>query len=218
VRRRSTSASISDSSEEPICIFFAADELQYHGREQTGRSSGVSAMGRAGPYLTILMRRKGWSSRDSWNRRQSAFAAATIFDTSLYWLRGTLVKGEYQESPLLRGIFPNTTWAVQQRRSGTRSSAQATESPTGILILQVSGTRRRRSEGKGGPIRRGTANAYRGLRQEVIVERLGATGEATETWVLWREVPDFFGSSPRAGTIPSTLRQARSASATGLME
>ncbi len=34
--------------------------------------------------------------------------------------------------------------------------------------------------------------------QEVIVERPGASGEETETWVLWREVADFFGSSPKS--------------------
>jgi hypothetical protein len=31
----------------------------------------------------------------------------------LFWIKGSLTRGNYEENPLIEGIYPNTTWAVQ---------------------------------------------------------------------------------------------------------
>jgi len=125
------------------------------------------------------------------------FSAKSRFGNYLYWIKGNLVKGEYEESPLLDGIYPNTTWAQQAETIrdeilGT-SNGEANQEFSLLRFPVLEGqeirVREILSEEKKQEI-----IAYQGNNsiQEVKDEK----GKVIETWITWSEVPDFFKSKP----------------------
>ncbi|MCK5013010.1 MAG: putative baseplate assembly protein [Candidatus Omnitrophica bacterium] len=125
------------------------------------------------------------------------FSAKSRFGNYLYWIKGNLVKDEYEESPLLDGIYPNTTWAQQAETIrdeilGT-SNGEANQEFSLLRFPVLEGqeirVREILSEEKKQEI-----IAYQG--QNSIQEVKDEKGKVIETWIKWSEVPDFFISNP----------------------
>jgi len=183
----------------PICLFFDAVELHYE-EESKPEIEWRFSNG------------QGWSLLDYLDETEafvvqglieligpSGFAAATIFDASLYWLRGGLTKGDYQALPVLRGIFPNTTWAVQAETIRNEiigsSDGQPGQTFSFFKFPVLEGEEVRVQEVLSEEERQVLIATY---GQEAVVETPDATGAETETWVLWHEVTDFFASSEKS--------------------
>ena len=129
----------------------------------------------------------------------SDFAARSLFGAYRYWIKGSLVKGAYEQSPRLEGIYPNTTWAVQAESirdeilgSGDGRAGQ-TFSFFKSPVLEGENVRVREllSEEE-------KTALLESLGEEAIHEVRDEKGAVTENWVLWREVPDFFDSAPQS--------------------
>jgi hypothetical protein len=126
------------------------------------------------------------------------FSARSMFGNYLFWIKGSLAKGEYEEPPLLDGIYPNTVWALQ----------------AGTIKEEILGS----SDGKANqkfsffkfPVLQGEEIRICEIlseeeKQEILIssgkdaikETRDEKGKVIETWVLWKEMPDFFDSKPK---------------------
>lgn len=179
----------------PLKIFFAAKEL---------------------PYSDATKPKMEWSYRaeNEWKRlsfndvsegliKQEIlqfiaprdFTAATRFGSFRYWIRGMLLQGEYAETPVLGGIYPNTTWAFQAetRRDEILGSSNGEAGQT-FRFFRF-------------PVRAGQIVRVREVltdeEKEELIRLLGEQalhevkdelGKVLETWVLWTEVENFFDS------------------------
>lgn len=179
----------------PLKIFFAAKEL---------------------PYSDASKPKVEWSYRaeNEWQRLSFGdaseglikqeilqfiapqdFTAATRFGAFRYWMRGMLLQGEYAETPVLGGIYPNTTWAFQAetRRDEILGSSNGEAGQTFrffrfpvragqiVRVLEVL-----TEEEKEELIKRFGGQALHEVKDEL--------GKVLETWVLWTEVDNFFDS------------------------
>jgi hypothetical protein len=183
----------------PIGIFLDADELQYE-EESKPEIEWRFSSEQSWSVLDYLDETEGFVVQGLIELiGPTGFAAQSIFDTSLHWLRGGLTKGEYQKLPLLRGIFPNTTWAVQAETIRDEIIGSSGGEPDQTLSFfkfpLLEGEEVRVKEVLSEEERQMLIAAY---GQEVIVERPDATSEETETWVLWKEVSDFFYSNGKS--------------------
>ncbi len=126
------------------------------------------------------------------------FTAATRFGSFRYWIRGMLLQGEYAETPVLGGIYPNTTWAFQAetRREEILGSSNGEAGQT-FRFFRF-------------PVRAGQIVRVREVlteeEKEELIRRFGGQalhevkdelGKLLETWVLWTEVDNFFDSQSR---------------------
>ncbi|WP_440956064.1 putative baseplate assembly protein [Methanosarcina sp. Mfa9] len=125
------------------------------------------------------------------------FAIDPGFGEALYWIKGTLAKGEYENTPLLDGIYPNTTWGLQAETikdeitgSGNGEAEQAFSlikfpvlEKQEIRVMEVLS-----EEEKQKLIEDYGSNA-------IFLEK-DEKGNVMGTWVLWTEVDDFFDSAP----------------------
>jgi len=126
----------------------------------------------------------------------SDFSARTRFGSYLYWIKGSLTKGEYEEWPLLEGIYPNTTWALQAEtiKDETLGSSNGEPDQTfeflkiPLLIGETLRIQEILSEEEKLSLR--TASG-----EDAIHEVKDDKGNVVETWVLWSEVFDFFDSN-----------------------
>jgi uncharacterized phage protein gp47/JayE len=125
----------------------------------------------------------------------TGFSPDSKFGHYLYWLKGTLVKGEYDAPPILYGIYPNTAWAFQAETSKDEilGSGDGKKDQTFSFFKF--------------PIRQGEEIRVREiLTQEeknnliadsgenVVTEITDETGHVIETWVLWQAVDYFYNS------------------------
>ncbi len=125
----------------------------------------------------------------------SAFSGQSRFGEFGYWIKGSLTAGEYEEIPVINGIYPNSTWAFQAetiRKEILGSSTGELNQPFFFFKFPVI---------KGQEIRvrellsaEEKQNMIILFGKDAIHEEKDETGKVTETWVLWREVPDFFDS------------------------
>lgn len=179
----------------PLKIFFAAKEL---------------------PYSDATKPKMEWSYRaeNEWKRlsfndasegliKQEIlqfiaprdFTAATRFGSFRYWMRGMLLQGEYAETPVLGGIYPNTTWAFQaETRRDEILGSSSGEAGQAFRFFRF-------------PVRAGQIVRVREVlteeEKEELIRLLGEQalhevkdelGKVLETWVLWTEVENFFDS------------------------
>lgn len=179
----------------PLKIFFAAKEL---------------------PYSDATKPKMEWSYRaeNEWKRlsfndasegliKQEIlqfiaprdFTAATRFGSFRYWIRGMLLQGEYAETPVLGGIYPNTTWAFQAetRRDEILGSSNGEAGQT-FRFFRF-------------PVRAGQIVRVREVltdeEKDELIKLFGEQalhevkdelGKVLEIWVLWTEVENFFDS------------------------
>ncbi|MCL4707736.1 putative baseplate assembly protein [bacterium] len=179
----------------PLKIFFAAKEL---------------------PYSDATKPKMEWSYRaeNEWQRLSFGdaseglikqeilqfiaprdFTAATRFGSFRYWMRGMLLQGEYVETPVLGGIYPNTTWAFQaETRRDEILGSSSGEAGQAFRFFRF-------------PVRAGQIVRVREVlteeEKEELIKLFGEQalhevkdelGKVLETWVLWTEVDNFFDS------------------------
>jgi hypothetical protein len=97
----------------PVKIFFAAEELPFTEAKKPKVEWSYRAKNDWGD-LSYLDATEGLIKADILELQgPSDFSGHSRFGDYLYWIKGSLTKGEYEESPLLDGIYPNTTWAFQ---------------------------------------------------------------------------------------------------------
>jgi hypothetical protein len=194
----------------PIRMFFAAQEISYS--EQTK------------PVVEWRYRRENEWQRLSYEDATEGliqqeiltllvpqdFARVSRFGESLFWVKGSLVQGEYspKQLPVLSGIFPNTAWAFQAETiteeilgSSNGEANQifqffkASTLPTPLPLPKPSVLPEevvRVREALSGEERTGLIDKLGGRAVHDITD---AEGKVLETWVLWLEVSDFFNSS-----------------------
>ncbi|BAY84773.1 hypothetical protein NIES267_42700 [Calothrix parasitica NIES-267] len=116
------------------------------------------------------------------------FSEIETFEKQLYWLRVRWKNGNFRVKPRLRRILTNTTWAIQaislQKEILGSSNSEANQ----VFIANNS------------PILWGQQLDIQ--EQQIPLEIESDTvkvvkddvGEIEEVWVLWQEVPDFYGS------------------------
>ncbi|KAA0229886.1 putative baseplate assembly protein [candidate division KSB1 bacterium] len=179
----------------PLKIFFAAKELPYSDASKPKMEWSYRAenewqrlsFGDASEGLIKQEILQFIAPRD--------FTAATRFGAFRYWLRGMLLQGEYAETPVLGGIYPNTTWAFQAetRRDEILGSSNGEAGQT-FRFFRF-------------PVRAGQIVRVREVlteeEKEELIKLFGEQalhevkdelGKVLETWVLWTEVDNFFDS------------------------
>jgi len=124
------------------------------------------------------------------------FSALSRFGRHLYWIKGTLAEGSYDddELPVLRGIYPNTTWAFQ------------VETVLDEILGSSSGDEKQVFRFSNVPVREGEEirlrEALTGEERDELMDRFGKdvirerTDESgqLEYWVSWKEVVTFADS------------------------
>lgn len=179
----------------PVKIFFLAKELSFT-EEQKPK------------VVWTYSKKNDWGELDYYDATEglimaeilellgpSDFSARSWFGSYLYWIKGSLTKGEYEECPLLEGIYPNTTWALQAEtiKDETLGSSNGEPDQTfeflkiPLLIGETLRIQEILSEEE--KLSLTTASG-----EDAIHEVKDEKGNIIETWVLWSEVPDFFDS------------------------
>lgn len=117
------------------------------------------------------------------------------FGASLYWIRATLVEGSWSESPLFFGVFVNTCRAIQARTVNNEILGSGTSSPSEHFRFQqlpvLEGAEVRVREVFTEEERQQVISAE---GQETVLDIKDQQGRVLETWVRWKEVPEFFDS------------------------
>ncbi|MFZ3384005.1 MAG: putative baseplate assembly protein, partial [Candidatus Methanoperedens sp.] len=127
------------------------------------------------------------------------FTGRQMFAESLSWIKGSLLKGKYDEKPLLQGIYPNTTWALQAATIKNEIIGSSDGNPdqvfptlkTPVLENQNIRVRELLSEEE-------KQDVIKDLGKEAIEEIKDEKGRVIETWVSWTKVPDFFDSDAKS--------------------
>ena len=181
----------------PVKIFFAAKELPFTETKKPKLEWSYRVENDWGE-LSYLDATEGLIKADILELQgPSDFSGHSRFGKYLYWIKGSLAKGEYEESPLLDGIHPNTTWAFQAETikdeilGSSEGEPDQTFSFLKFPVLEGEEIRVREilfEEEK--------QKIVESLGEDAIHEEKDETGKVTETWVLWKEVPDFFDSKP----------------------
>lgn len=129
-----------------------------------------------------------WSVPTGFQKRQH-------FGEALHWVRATLTEGEWNESPLLSGVFVNTVEAMQARTVRNE------------ILGSSTGTENQRFRFQQLPVLEGEEVRVREvLTDEERKQLIAAEGEDAvfqvrdqegrilETWVRWKEVIEFFAA------------------------
>ena len=179
-------------------LFFDAEELRYE-EENKPEIEWRFGSGQGWSALDFLDETEGFVVQGLLELIGPAgFAAQTIFDTSLYWLRGSLVKGAYQTLPNLRGVFPNATWSVQAETIRNEiigsSNGEPDQTFSFFKFPVMEGEEVRVKEVLSEEEKQRLIEAH---GPSVISETTDESGAVTEVWVLWGERTDFFGSSSK---------------------
>ncbi|HYQ61541.1 MAG TPA: putative baseplate assembly protein [Desulfatiglandales bacterium] len=183
----------------PICIFFDAVELQYE-EESKPNIEWRFSNGQDWSAVDYLDETEGFVAQGLLELiGPTGFAPQVIFGASLYWLRGGLVKGAYESLPNIRGIFPNTAWSIQAQTIRNEILGSSNGEPDQTFAFFKFPV----MEGEELRVREVLTDEERQqliatFGRNAISETTDETGAVTETWVLWKEVPDFFYSSDKS--------------------
>lgn len=179
----------------PVRLYFAAKELVVNERARPKLAWEFATDNEWRPILaedeTDALTKPEivtWGLPDGFQQRQH-------FGEALFWIRATQAEGNWDESPLLAGVFPNTVEALQARTVRNE-----------ILGSSV-GTKDERFRFQQLPVLEGEEVRVREVltdeerKQLILAEGEDAVfevrdqeGRALETWVRWREVQEFFDS------------------------
>jgi hypothetical protein len=136
----------------------------------------------------------------------SDFSARTICSKFLFWIKGSLIGGKYEEGyPLLGGIYPNTTFALQAETIREEILGSSDGRPDQIFSFMrlpiLEGEEIRVNEVLTDQERQdlidkfGKDTKIDGKTVEPIVSVKDETDKVIETWILWSEVQTFFDST-----------------------
>ncbi|MCK6561685.1 putative baseplate assembly protein [bacterium] len=179
----------------PLKIFFAARELPYSDASKPKMEWSYRAenewqrlgFGDASEGLIKQEILQFIAPRD--------FTATTRFGAFRYWMRGMLLQGEYAGTPVLGGIYPNTTWAFQAetRRDEILGSSNGEAGQTfrffrfPVRVGQIVRVREVLTEEE-------KEELIKQFGEQALHEVKDELGKVLETWVLWTEVENFFDS------------------------
>lgn len=179
-----------------IKIFFAAKELPFE-EEKKPKLEWQCSGKDDWKQLSYLDATEGLIKREILEfKGPMNFSAQSVFGSYSYWIRGIHTEGEYEETPLLDGVYPNTTWAFQAETlkdeilgsSDGESDQTFTffKSPVlekeEIRVLEILSEEEKRA-------------LITMLGDDAVFEKKDEKGKVVETWVLWSEKPDFFDSA-----------------------
>ncbi len=182
----------------PIRIFFDAKELPFNADKKPKLEWTYSSVDKnIWGELNYLDATEGLIKADILELiGPSDFSAHSRLGDYLYWVKGSLVEGEYEDSPLLDGIYPNTTWAFQAETIKNEILGSSDGEPDQTFSFLKF------------PVIKGQEIRVREILSEeekqALIELPGEdaihevkdeTGKVTEIWVLWKEAPDFFDST-----------------------
>ena len=133
------------------------------------------------------------------------FSGRSISAKYLFWIKGSLTRGKYEEYPLLSGIYPNTTFAVQAETIRDEILGSSDGRPNQIFsflrVPVLEGEEIRVQEVLTDQERQDLIDKFEKekkpdrMKVEPIFEVKDETGRIIETWVLWSEVQNFLDSS-----------------------
>ncbi len=180
----------------PVKIFFGAKELSFTEEKKPKLEWSYSAKNKWGE-LSCFDATEGLIRREILELLgPSDFFGHSRFGNYLYWIKGSLAKGKYEEPPLLDGIYPNTTWAFQAETIKDEILGSSDGEPNQTFaflkfpVLQGQEIRVRET------LSEEEKEALIGsLEEDAVYEIKDEQANVTETWVLWTEVPDFFDST-----------------------
>jgi len=128
------------------------------------------------------------------------FAATSKFGDEIYWIKAVDIEDKIQTSPKVKGIYINTTFATQAESIedeilgssdvSANQKFQFTKAPViteKIWVNEIAalpGKEKKRILEENG--------------KDSILESKDETGKATEVWVRWEAVEDFFESAPKS--------------------
>jgi hypothetical protein len=118
------------------------------------------------------------------------------FGRALYWFRATLIEGDWQQSPLLSGVFINTVEAVQARTVTDEILGSSIGVKNQVYRFQQLPV----IEGEQVRVREALTEEERDqlvLAQgpEAVLTIRDQDDRVLETWIRWTEVIEFFDSS-----------------------
>jgi hypothetical protein len=120
----------------------------------------------------------------------------SLFGLEIYWLRGVF-EGDVTALTKLNWIRPNTTWANQVetiREEILGSSSGERSQAFGMANFPVISSEIWVLEGK--PIL-GAEKLLLESQGQSVEDVLDSSGKSVDAWVLWTNVPDFYGSDKR---------------------
>ena len=180
----------------PVKIFFGAKELPFTEEKKPKLEWSYSAKNKWGE-LSCLDATEGLIRREILELLgPSDLFGHSRFGNYLYWIKGSLAKGEYEESPLLDGIYANTTWAFQAETIKDEilgsSDGEPNQTFSFLKFPVLQGQEIRVCETLSEEEKQALISS---LGEDAVYEIKDEKGNVTETWVLWTEVPDFFDST-----------------------
>jgi hypothetical protein len=135
----------------------------------------------------------------------AGFQLRSLFGVSRYWIRGSLIEGEYlaRERPRLEGVFPNSVMTVQARTTLDEILGSSTgEADQEFVFLPAQGIEPAPDWSIIGNPEIRIREALTPEELEDVIARLGKDALAEreelgkrEMWVLWTEVSHFFAST-----------------------
>ncbi len=136
----------------------------------------------------------------------SDLSARTMVSKNLFWIKGSLTSGKYEEEyPLISGIYPNTTFAIQAETIREEILGSSDGQPDQIFSFMrvpvLEGEEIRVQEVLTDQEKQDLIDKFakntkiEGKKVEPIFEVKDETGKIIEIWVLWSEVPNFFDSN-----------------------
>lgn len=125
------------------------------------------------------------------------FEKFSIFGQSSYWIKGSLIKGRYDELPVLSGVFPNITRTMQaetiQDEILGSSNGEEKQDFQFNKISVLDGEQVRVLEVLS---QEEAEQLKQNIGPEAIFEEKDELDRVVGTWVLWKKVPYFFDSNP----------------------
>ncbi|MBD2438754.1 putative baseplate assembly protein [Nostoc sp. FACHB-110] len=117
------------------------------------------------------------------------FSQKETFGKQLYWLRVRWVAGNFRVKPRLRRLLTNTTWAVQAISLQAEVLGSSNYEANQVFVAKntpiLSGQQLEVQE----------VNIPSQIEPDLVKVIRDNLGEIEEIWVVWQEVPDFYGSS-----------------------
>lgn len=128
------------------------------------------------------------------------FRSRYLFGESRFWIKGTLTKGDYEnDKPVLNGIYPNTTWALQAATIKNEKIGSSDGNPDQVFsTLKIPVLERQDIRVRELLSEEERQDIIKTLGKPAIKEEKDEKGKITETWVSWAEVSDFFGSDMKS--------------------
>ena len=192
----------------PVGFYFAAKELQIDERDKPTLTWEL-ASDNTWKQVSAIDGTEALTKPEFVNLTvPPGFQNSQQFGKAEYWLRATLTKGHWKDSPLFKGVFPNTVAAMQARtvRNEILGSSTAIENQKfRFQNAPVIGPEEVRGvrviEGEEVRVLEFLTETEREellkqKGQDTVLTITDQQGDVLQTWIRWTEVIEFFDSKP----------------------